>query len=280
MTNERRASTPTPSYPILFVLAALLWFLPDVAAWLDRKPDAAWARVQASGVIRIATEASFHPFEGVGRDGIFYGLDIDVAAEAARRIGARAEFVSAGIDGLYDVLRVGQAEASISALPIDPARLGRWAYSRPYFDAGLVLIAREGDERFEAIAPEAERNGVGDLPGRTVAVAFGSAGDAQLRYYQRRAAGIMAVRFDSPSDTLRAVNEGQAGVAILDGVTARQLLARQFAGLRIAAQLTPEPYAIAVWAENVDLLAAINLALEAMEADGTLDWIVEEWMKK
>ncbi len=256
--------------PILFVLAALLWFLPDVAAWPDRKPDEAWARVQASGVIRFATEASFHPFEGVGGDGIFYGLDIDVAREVARRIGARAEFVSAGIDGLYDVLRVGQADASISALPIDSARLGEWAYSHPYFDAGLVLIAREGDERLE----------IRDLPGRMVAVALGSDADAWLRYRQRRVAGITIIYFDTVPGAFQAVREGKADAAIVDGVTARQSLATRFGDLRIAGQLTSEPYAIAVWGESVNLLAAINQALEAMQADGTLDRIVAEWMKK
>src|SRR3990172_7023816 len=134
-------SRVTLDAPILLAVTfVLLWMLPDIVTWLTRKPDEAWARVRSSGAIRFATDASYPPFEGVGSDGVFYGLDIDVAREIARRIGARAEFVNAGMDVLYDVLRVGQADASISALPVDPAREGRWAYSRPYFDAGLVLV--------------------------------------------------------------------------------------------------------------------------------------------
>jgi len=39
-------------------------------------------------------------------------------------------------------LRVGQADATISALPIDPGKFGLWAYSEPYFEAGQVLITR------------------------------------------------------------------------------------------------------------------------------------------
>ena len=279
INDQGRISTrrplPHPHTPILIALFALLWLLPDVAAWLAREPDEAWSRVQASGVIRFATEASFHPFEGVGGDGVFFGLDIDVAREVARRLGAQAEFVNVGIDGLYDVLRVGQADASISALPLDPARLGKWAYSRPYFDAGLVSIARMSDQ-----LSVDQLSVIRDWPGRTIAVALGSEGDARLRYYQRRAAGIQAATFDSVEEALRAVEERRADIAVVDGVTARQLLAKQFDGLRIAAQLTSEPYAIAMWGENVELYAAINRALEAMQADGTLDRIVEEWMQK
>jgi polar amino acid transport system substrate-binding protein len=112
-----------PGTVLLAVAFVALWLLPDIAAWLERKPDEAWARVQSSGVIRFATDASYHPFEGVGSDGVFYGLDIDIAREVARRIGVRAEFLNAGMDALYDMLRVGQADVSISALPADPAQL-------------------------------------------------------------------------------------------------------------------------------------------------------------
>ena len=78
----------------------------------------------------------------MGSHGDFFGLDVDIANEIARRLGARAEFVIAGFDSLYDVLRVGQAEATISALPIDPAKFGTWRYSEPYFEAGQVLVTR------------------------------------------------------------------------------------------------------------------------------------------
>jgi polar amino acid transport system substrate-binding protein len=254
----------------LLALCVILWLLPDLAARLDRRPDEAWARVQSTGVTRFATEASYHPFAGLGSDGVFYGLDIDLAREVARRIGVRAEFIAVGIDGLYDVLRVGQADASISALPIDPARNGLWAYSRPYFDAGLVLVTRE----------QTWPQSLDDWAGRMVGVALGSDGDAWLRFQQRRIAGIGSRQFDSGDDAVQAVNDGQVDAAIIDGVTARQALAAQPGDLLIVSQLTTEPYAVAVWGESRDLLAAIDDALESMARDGTLDRIVDEWMKR
>lgn len=261
-----------PRSLILLVVAFVaLWFLHDIADWLERKPDEAWARVRSSGVIRFATEASYHPFEGVGSDGVFYGLDIDIAREIARRIGARAEFVNAGMDALYDVLRVGQADVSISALPVDPARTGQWAYSRPYFDAGLVLIVQAGDE------PQLEIEG---LQGQTAAVALGSDGDAWLRKRQREGTQVTALRLDSNQEALRAVGSGRADAAIVDGVTARQHLFTRFPDLRIAAQLTSEPYAIAVWGGSTELLAAIDGALSDMQTDGSLARIVDAWMRK
>ncbi|HKZ85956.1 MAG TPA: ABC transporter substrate-binding protein [Anaerolineae bacterium] len=266
-----RLSPRSRSLTLLAIAFVALWLLPDIAAWLEYEPDEAWARVRSSGVIRFATDASYHPFEGIGSDGVFYGLDIDIAREIARRIGARAEFVNAGMDALYDVLRVGQADASISALPVDPAREGRWAYSRPYFDAGLVLVAPAHSE------PQLK---IGDLQGRTVVVALGSDGDAWLRKRQREGAHVAALRLDSNQEALEAVIAGRADAAIVDGVAARQHLSTRFADLRIVAQLTSEPYAIAVWGGSTELLAAIDNALSDMQADGTLARIVDTWMRK
>ncbi|HEY4687785.1 MAG TPA: ABC transporter substrate-binding protein [Anaerolineae bacterium] len=267
---DRKRFRLRPDALMLVALFGVLWLLPDVVAVLARPHDEAWARVQAAGVIHFATEASYMPFEGVGGDGVFYGLDIDVAREAARRLGVKAEFTNVGIDGLYDALRVGQADAAISALPIDPARLGKWAYSNPYFDGGLTLVT----------PAESHLANESDLPGRAIAVALGSDGDARLRYYQRRMAGIAAVKLDSPVEALRAVEAGRADAALLDRVTAWQSLASGFARLHIAAQLTSEPYAIAAWGESVELKAALDRALESMRADGTLERIINEWMVK
>src|SRR5512135_1362159 len=130
------------SFVGLILLAIALWFLPDIVTWFNRQPDEAWARVQQTGVIRFAINPTYMPFDGLGSHGDFFGIDVDIANDLARRLGKRAEFIVAGYDSLYDVLRVGQAEATISALPIDPGKRGLWAYSEPYFEAGQVMITR------------------------------------------------------------------------------------------------------------------------------------------
>src|SRR5512139_1173370 len=130
------------SFAGIMLLAVALWFLPDIVAWFNHQPDKAWARVERTGVIRFAINPTYMPFDGLGDHGDFFGIDVDIANDLARRLGKRAEFVIAGYDSLYDVLRVGQAEATISALPIDPGKLGRWAYSDPYFEAGQVMVAK------------------------------------------------------------------------------------------------------------------------------------------
>ena len=255
----------TATLVILAIAAVGLWFVPEVTAWLERKPDEAWARIQQTGVIRFAINPTYMPFDGLGSHGDFFGLDIDIANEIARRFGARAEFVVAGFDSLYDVLRVGQAEATISALPIDPAKFGAWRYSEPYFEAGQLMVTR---------LPKS-----GKTSEISLAVEYGSDADAAARNLARRREGVEIKYTESAEDALKAVANGWTDAAIIDGVSAQQLLP-QHPGLSVSEQVTHDPYAIALWGESDQLVVEINAALAAMKADGTLQRIVDEWMKK
>ncbi len=253
-----------------------LWLVPDVAAWLNRQPDEAWARVQRSGVIKFAIDPSYMPFDGLGSHNDFFGIDPEIAQEIARRLGVRAEFVIAGQDSLYDVLEVGQADATISALIVNPVIDYVWDYSTPYFDAGQVQIKPQG---FLRSTPE--RSEVGKtLEVSSIAVEFGSDGDAAARHLARRQAGIQVQEFSSAEEALRAVSTGQAASAIIDAVSARQLVPKAYPQLQIGEYVTHDPYAIAVWGKSPQLLAAINRALAEMQQDGTMQRIIDEWMAK
>ncbi len=265
MTNDKHAPRTT-HYAIFALIAAFLalWFVPDVVAWLNRSEDKAWARVQQSGVIRFAIDPSYMPFDGLGSEGVFYGIDVDLAHEIARRIGLRAEFVIAGQDSLYDVLAVGQADATMSALIVNPALIGRWQYSTPYFDVGQVLIKPTGSSTEIA----------------SLAVEFGSDGDAAARHWARRQAGIEVRPFQTANEALQAVSTEQVDAAIIDAVSARQLMIKSYPQLQLDDYVTHDLLAIAVWGESTQLLAAINRALAEMQLDGTTERMIEAGLAK
>jgi ABC-type amino acid transport substrate-binding protein len=274
MITDRRLRIT--QYALLCVMALSVLFLPDLIGLFNRPVDEAWGRVERSGVIKFAINPTYMPFDGLGSHGDFFGIDVDIANEIARRLGKRTEFVIAGYDSLYDVLRVGQADATISALPIDPGKLGLWMYSEPYFEAGQVMItkpARSGQDTL----PQNASNQTWQVS--SLAVEFGSDADAAARYLARRRAGVEIKFTQSAGDALKAVDNGWVEAAIVDGVSAQQLLPK-YPELQIAEQMTSDPYVIAVWRESTQLREAINAKLAEMKRDGTLERIVDEWMRK
>jgi ABC-type amino acid transport substrate-binding protein len=257
--------TKKAAYVLLSLTALGILLLPNLIGWWEHPADEAWARVQQSDVIRFASNPTYMPFDGLGSHGDFFGIDVDIANDLARRLGKRAEFVVAGYDSLYDVLRVGQADATISALPIDPGKFGLWAYSEPYFEAGQVLVSR--------LPKSAQTSEV------SIAVAYGSDADAAARYLARRHARVEIKYTPSADEALKAVANQWVDAAIVDGVSAQQLLPK-YPELQIVEQVTSDPYAIAVWGESTRLQEALNAKLAEMQQDGTLQKIVEEWMRK
>ncbi|MCP5094583.1 MAG: transporter substrate-binding domain-containing protein, partial [Chloroflexi bacterium] len=138
--------------------------------------DATWERIQETGIIKIGLDPTYPPFEVADENGL-YGLDIDLANAIAAELGLQTEFVLFGYDGLYDALATHQADILISALVIVPGNMKDFAYSKPYFNAGELLIVQDGDTDIEEMS---------DLNGRSLSVELGAQGHVEATIWERR----------------------------------------------------------------------------------------------
>jgi ABC-type amino acid transport substrate-binding protein len=245
------------------VLLALLTY--DAHRDLPRD-DGTLARIQKTGVWRIGMDISDPPFASEP-DGVPIGLDVDFANALGERLGVHVQIQPLGYDGLYDALKTGTVDGLISALSIDPGRYSDVIYSAPYFDNGIVIAARD--------------NGLirmADLDGRRVAVEYGSTADETARLWQRRLHQLNEQLSQTGDGALDAARTGQADAALTDAVTARLYL-KTHSGLTISpVSVTSDPYAVAVRNNSFFLAGAVNAALDAMRADGTLDALVVHWL--
>lgn len=233
-------------------------------------------RVLDTGVLRVGMDASFPPFEYVNDAGDLVGFDVDLARAIADRIASEYEtevqvhFVAnLPYDGLYDALTAERVDAVISALYTDPARADGFAYSTPYFNAGQVLVVREGEaiEKLE------------DMAGRTLAVELGSEGDVVARDRARRLSDLTVLPCQSAQEALDQVVAGQAHAALVDHLSALSAIDEE-SQLRITGPpVTDEPYAVALQGDSHGLLRAVNDALEELEEEGTLNQLRRKWFE-
>src|SRR4051812_27724224 len=115
-------STFKPSTAALAALAAVLLLggAGSFGAFAQRPSvDRTWERVATSGVLRVAIDPSYPPFEAASGDEVA-GFDADLARLVAARLGVSVAFVRTPFDNLYDVLRTRGADATISALTVRP----------------------------------------------------------------------------------------------------------------------------------------------------------------
>ena len=285
---EKNWSLVIAHWSLVIVHCSLFIFLVACAS-----PDAAWDRVRETGVLRVGMDASFPPFESVAADGTLVGFDVALARELSRRLGVEVQFVAnLPYDGLYDALAVNRVDVVISALVVNPARMADFAYSTSYFDAGQVLVVcppsvppNFGGEGHPSVPPESggeARGGsieeMADLGGCTLAVEFGTQGDLEARKWARRLSGLIVVQHQTAAEALAAVMAGEADGALVDHVSAL-METPAGSGLVIVGQpVVEEPYSVGVRSDSQRLLRAINEALADMEADGTLETLVVEWL--
>jgi polar amino acid transport system substrate-binding protein len=257
----------------LLTLALVVAIVLIAAALLVRQlvmgRDPVWARIQERGVWRVGMDPSFPPFENLDASGQPAGLDVDLAHAIAARWGVRLELVGVGFDELIDAVAAHRIDAAISALPITEYRTVDVAFSRPYIEAGQVIVV----PRDSLIA------GMDGLAGLRVAVEWGSEGDAQARKLQRELeGGVTPVVRESVGEALDAVLAGEADAAIVDTVSLA--LHEETERLRVAGEpVVSDPYVIVLPIAAPDLRNAVNAALDALEADGALAEIRGRWLQ-
>jgi ABC-type amino acid transport substrate-binding protein len=267
----RNTQYPIPIIKWVMVMVVLAAIVSADVLTAERPPlvqDKTWPEVQKRGALYVGLDAGFLPFAGIDAAGEFTGIDVELARELAQRMGLRTEFVQIGADRLYDTLLAKQCDVLISALTLDVSRLNHFAYSAPYFDAGLVLVV-----------PAATASKLDDLKGRILAVEVGSEGDARARWLARRTVGLRVLERDTPDQAMQAVEAGLADAALTDTATARQAVATH-PTLRLGTRQTSSPYVIAVRADSPDLLRALDQALAQAKADGAVERILARWLDK
>ncbi len=231
--------------------------------------DPTWARIQETGVWRVGMDPSFPPFENLDTAGRSVGLDVDLADAIAAAWGVRVEIVSLGFDELLDAVHAQKVDSAISALPVNPLRTQDVAFSAPYVEAGLLLVAPAGGDL----------QSLDDLAGRRVAAEWGGSGDAQARALARGWDGnLVLVLRDSVTGALDALLAGEADAALVDAISFA-LYARAGELVTVGRPVVSDPYVIVVPRDAPDLLRNVDETLAALAANGTLEEIRGRWLR-
>lgn len=235
-----------------------------------------WQTILSRGVLRIGIDPGVARFSFFDENG-WAGFDADVAREIAERLNLTIEAVPVGYDGFYDALVTERVDVSMSALVADAARTSEVAFSQPYVDVGVRLI---GPERAVYRSPS-------DLRGR-VGVLLGTAADRTARYYERRVAGLSRGAVADASQVIEGIRVGTFDWVMLDAMavlgTACQSIEPRMGGVQTEGArcfaLQPQPYVMAAARSNARLIDEVNRAVQAMQADGTLDRIAQKWLSQ
>lgn len=250
--------------------ASRLWLAAGMTALAAALPGLALAettleKIKRTHVMTAGNSGSYPPFEIMeGRKLI--GFDVDMADEIGRRMGnVQVKFEVIDFKGMIASLTSGRVDTLITALTWTPERAEQIAFSIPYYDAGIGALTR-ADAKIEK--PD-------DLAGKTVAVQLGSSGEK----FVRDTLGTKVKEVKTYDAILLAVKDLQNGRAdaVVNPIPVLRHSSKDIKGLKTTAVWDTRVVGINTRKDDVDLMKEINMHLEAMKKDGTLQKLDQKW---
>lgn len=224
------------------------------------------------GKLLIATSPDFPPFENL-ENGEMVGLDIEIGKAVAEKLGLEPEFVSLQFDSILTAVAAGtQADVGISGLTVDPERAKTVDFSDSYYvdDLSVAVMKNNADITADNVDEALNKEGV------VIAVQSGTSGETYVKENYPKAT---VQPYGNSTDAFAALQSGQANAVCTNKAVVERMLANAYTDAQVVKSIaTGEEYAVAVAQENKALIAAINKALEELQADGTIDDLVAKYM--
>ena len=221
----------------------------------------------APGVVLIATDATFPPFEMVDETSKeLIGFDIELMKAVAEKAGIQYEFANLPFDSMLAGVAQCQYDMAIAAITITEERQKEFLFSIPYIDAGQIIIVKVGNDSIKSKI---------DLAGKTIGAQLGTTGEIEAQKIE----GINYKPYDTYDLAFLDLANGQIDAVIADYPTALGFIAKNPNKLMtIGEKFTEESYGIAVCKTRTDLLEIINPALQAVIDEGTVEKLAAKYL--
>ena len=209
-----------------------------------------------AGKLTMATNATFPPYEMTTDAGTIEGIDVDTAQAIAEKLGLELQIDDMDFDAALLSVQQGKADIAMAGITVTDS----------YATGIQSVIVPEGSD----IAS------VDDLAGKKIGTQRGTTG---YLYCSDDFGEDAVVAYDNGLTAVQALNNGQVDAVVIDNEPAKAYVESN-PGLKILdTSYAEEDYAIGMNKSNTALLEAVNAALEELKADGTLQAIVDKYIK-
>ena len=218
------------------------------------------------GVLTMATNAYFPPYEYYEGSEIV-GIDAEIAAAVADKLGLELVIEDVEFDSIIAGVQSGKYDIGCAGMTVTDERLQSVNFTSTYSTGIQSIIVAEGSDITDLDSLIAS--------GCMVGVQSGTTGDL----YMTDEIGEERIdRYNKGNDAVLALQNGVVGAVVIDNQPAQSFVAANEGLVILDTPYTVEDYAMAVNKDNEALLEAINNALAELEADGTLDSIIETYI--
>lgn len=222
------------------------------------------------GTLVMATNAAFPPYEYVEGDEIV-GIDAEIAQAIADDLGMTLQIDDMDFDSIIPAVQGGKADMGVAGMTDTEDRRKNVDFSDSYATGVQVIIVTE----------DSDIAGPDDLEGKLIGVQQGTTGHIYCSDTPENGGfgeeNVMA--YPNGASAVEALKTGKVDCVVIDNEPAKAFVEAN-EGLKILdTEFVTEDYAIAIAKDNPELLEKVNASLAKLKAEGTLQEIVDKYIK-
>ncbi|MCO5386395.1 amino acid ABC transporter substrate-binding protein [Desulfosporosinus sp.] len=235
--------------------------------------DQSWNKIKEKGEFVVGLDDNYPPAGFRDKAGELVGVDIDLAKEAAKRLGVKAVFKPVQWDGVLLNLKSGEIDLIWNALGITPERQLEIGFTESYMEDRNIIVVKSGSP----IKSKA------NLDGKTVGLQLGSTAEEAVAKDPISSKLKEIRKFESPTVALMDLEAGRIDAVVTNEMNARYLITTEKTADKYyiltaeEGDFDKEPYGVGVRMEDKAFLAELNRVLNEMKADGTAAKISNQW---
>ena len=243
----------------------------EAAETTEKAAEAEGETKAEGGTLIVGLDQDFPPMGFMGDDGEYTGFDLELAQEAAKRLGLEYKPQPIAWDAKDMELESGNIDCIWNGFTMTGREDG-YTWSEPYMENSQVFVVA-GDSGIKSQA---------DLAGKVVECQVDSSAEAALKEVPDLTATFAQLLTTADYNTaFMDLEQGAVDAIAMDVVVAGYQISQRNADFVILEDsLAAEEYAIGFKKGNTELKDKVQGALEEMAADGTLKTISEKWFGK
>ena len=232
---------------------------------------AAGAFTATEGELHMATNAAFPPYESKNGEN-FEGIDVEIAEAIAKKLDLKLVVDDMEFSSIIAAVQTGKSDIAMAGMTVTEERKKNLDFTETYSTGVQVIIVPE-DSDIKSVDDLANDKTIGCQDGTTGFI-YCAASKEDGGYGEDHVKG-----YANGATAIQALVGGKVDAVVIDSNPAKEFV-KANEGLKILdTEYVKEDYAIGISKDNKDLYKAVNDALKELKEDGTVDKIVNKYIK-
>lgn len=224
--------------------------------------------IKARGELKCGVYSDVPPFSSPdAQTRQLVGMDVDLCHALAKQMGVKATLMPTSVEARIAVIATGRADVLIANLAYTKTRGKQIQFSDPYYVAKEMLLVKQANAG----------KSLDDFKGKRISATKGTTSEQSIHLK-----GGKAVTFQDAASAFLALQQNKAVGFVTNTMTGIKMISQaKKDGVALAMIKEPmalEPIGVGMKRDEPALLASVNASLKAMDNDGTIDKIWDNWI--